>query len=70
MQVSDLIKQLTQFQQEHGDLQVRVYADHGQMSMQADSPVLGYIEEDCYSTEALHPDDADENSIKVCEVCA
>lgn len=57
-----------------GDLQVRVYADHGQVSMSAGGVGIGYIEEDTYMAESVHPDDIENNPedyedvIKVIEI--
>ena len=49
-------------------LQVRVYADHGQVSMSAGGVGIGYIEEDTYIAESVHPDDVNDTSIKVVEI--
>lgn len=51
-----------------GDLQVRVYADHGQVSMSAGGVEISYIEEDTYMAESVHPDDVSDTSIKVIEI--
>lgn len=68
MNVSTLISKLQKFQEEHGDLQVRAYVDHGQTAMNINGVGMGYIEEDSYMPESIHPDDRDCDSIKICEV--
>jgi hypothetical protein len=68
MNVSTLILELQKFQEENGDLQVRVNADHGQTPMTVCNVGTGYIDEDTYSPESIHPDDRDCDSIKICEV--
>jgi hypothetical protein len=49
MNVSTLILELQKFQEENGDLQVRVNADHGQTPMAVCNVGTGYIDEDTYS---------------------
>ena len=53
-----------------GDTQVRVYADHGQSSMQCGGAGISYIEEEGYSVETIHPDDLEDYpaAIKVVEI--
>ncbi|AUR84846.1 hypothetical protein NVP1063O_179 [Vibrio phage 1.063.O._10N.261.45.C7] len=71
MNVSTLILELQKFQEEHGDLQVRAYVDHGQTAMNITAAGVGYIEEDSYMPESLcdEDEDFDEGScIKICEV--
>lgn len=53
-----------------GDTQVRVYADHGQMSVTCGGAGISYIEEEGYSVESLHPDDLEvfPDAIKVVEI--
>jgi hypothetical protein len=53
MNVSTLILELQKFQEEHGDLQVRVNADHGQTPMTVCNVGTGYIDEDTYSPESI-----------------
>lgn len=47
------------------DIEVRVFADHGQQAMPAASAGEDYIEENTYMGELVHPDDATEDSVKV-----
>lgn len=71
MNVSTLILELQKFQEEHGDLQVRIHADHGQTPMTVCNVGLGYIDEDTYSPESLCDEDEDfdeSGCIKICEV--
>lgn len=42
-------------------LQVRVYAGHGQVSMSAGGVGIGYIDEDTYMPESVHPEDMENN---------
>jgi hypothetical protein len=53
-----------------GGTEVRVYADHGQMSMTCGGAGISYIEEEGYSVESIHPDDLEDypDAIKVVEV--
>ena len=69
MNVSTLISNLELFLKTHGDLPVKVYADHGQQHMGAGEVNLAYTEDkDEWMSDPLHPDDADEDSDKVCEI--
>ena len=54
MKVSDLIKELEELQQEHGDLEIRVWSDHGQSCMRAAGVGLQMVDED---GETYHEDD-------------
>jgi hypothetical protein len=67
MKISEVIKELQELLDKQGDLQVRVEADHGQTAMKANCVVEGYIDEDVYMPEGVHPDDLDgyEGAIKV-----
>lgn len=51
-----------------GDSQVRVYAGYGQVSMSAEGVGIGYIDEDTYIAESIHPDDINDDSIQVVEI--
>lgn len=44
----------------HGELEVRVWADHGQQAMPTDSVDVDRLESDDYMGEIIHPDDYDE----------
>lgn len=50
------------------DLLVRVFADHGQVSMSAGGVGIRYIEDDMYMAESVHPDDVSDTTIKVIEI--
>ena len=53
-----------------GDTQVRVYADHGQMSMTCGGAGISYIEDASDMAESIHPDDLEDypDAIKVVEM--
>lgn len=57
-----------------GDLQVRVFADHGLASMSAGGVGIGYIDEDTPIAESIHPEDIEnfpedyKHAIKVIEI--
>lgn len=71
MKLDKLIEQALKLQKRgYGDLEVRVYADHGQCSMAADNIYLGWIEQDEYMAEGIHPDDLEEypDAIKIIEI--
>lgn len=72
MTLDGLMKQLKDLKESgvSGDTQVRVYADHGQMSMACGGAGVSYIEEEGYSVESIHPDDLEDypDTIKVVEV--
>ena len=59
MIVSELIKDLQQALEEHGDIQVRLEADHGQTPMTANCTTLGHIDSDSWMAESIHQDDLD-----------
>ena len=46
MNISELIEDLQRVQQEHGDLEVRVWADHGQQCMSAWAVGTQWVDED------------------------
>ena len=52
------------------NLEVYVYADHGQMSMTASFAGIQYVEELVYSTETIHEDDLDDrpDAIEIFEI--
>lgn len=62
MTVGELIERLSDMNQ---DLEVRLVADHGQSAMAVTDASIGYIEEQCWMAEELHPDDVTDKSIKV-----
>ena len=69
MKVSELIVELQRFMDIQGDLDVKIYADHGQTHMNADQVALAFTEDKSeWMSEAIHPDDADEGYDKVCEI--
>ncbi len=73
MQVSELIQQLQAFQQEHGDLQVRLWTNHGHTPMSTQGAGVGYIDKDIYMPESFSDEDEDFDEmekIKICEVVA
>lgn len=72
MKASELIKHLEECINEHGDLDVRLYADHGQCSMSAEGVGLSYIEEDSYMADTLNPEDLGgyDDYIEVIEIYA
>jgi len=72
MKASDLIRQLQELVETDGDLDVRLYTDHGQCAMRANWVSVTHIEEDEYMTDTIHPDDLDDydNPIKVIEIQA
>lgn len=54
MKVKDLIEEL---KKADGELQVRLVCDHGQIPMSCDRLGVGYITEDSYMPDEIHPDD-------------
>ena len=57
MKISEVIEALNLLQQSHGDLPVKVYADHGQYDMNANAVDLFYMREedaDEYMIETSH----------------
>lgn len=72
MTLDGLMKQLKDLKESgvSGDTQVRVYADHGQMSMTCGAAEISYIEEEGYSVESIHPDGLEyhPDAIKVVEI--
>lgn len=52
------------------NLEVYVYADHGQMTMSASFAGIQHVEELIYSTETIHEDDLEEfpDAVKVFEI--
>lgn len=68
MKVKELFEELSKLiDVGHGDLQVRVEADHGQTPMKANCVGEGYISGDDYMPDGVHPDDLDDcpNAVKV-----
>ena len=62
MKVSDMIQKLEQLKSEHGDLELYVFADHGQQLMRGYSVAYSYIDSlDEYMPEECHEDDLDED---------
>lgn len=57
MRATDIIKQLNKLVKEHGNLDVRLWCDHGQSMMQVDEVCISYIDEDVYMAEDIHEDD-------------
>ena len=74
MKLNELIDELQDLKDSgiSGDTQVRVYADHGQSSMQCGGAGISYIEEEGYSVETIHPNDLEDypDAIKVVEIWA
>lgn len=69
MKVSNLILELQKFLDTEGDLDVKLYTDHGQTHMNAGEVNLAYTEEKgAWMSEAVHPDDVEEGNDKVCEI--
>lgn len=69
MNVSTLISNLELFLKTHGDLPVKVYADHGQHHFTATQVELAATEElEAWMSEPLNLEDAEESHAKVCEV--
>ena len=71
MKVSELIVKLQELEQEHGDLTVRMYADHGQCSMSVDDCGIGYVEVlSEYMADTIHESDLHDypDAVKFCEV--
>lgn len=56
MKASQVIEELQNLIQKHGDLEVTVYADHGQMESGAYSVDLAYADED---RESINPEDVE-----------
>lgn len=46
MKISEIIDRLTSLQQTHGDIPVKVWADHGQCDMNANAVDLFYMNEE------------------------
>ena len=46
MNISELIKELEELKEEHGDLEVRVWADHGQLCMDAYSVGIQWVDDE------------------------
>lgn len=57
MKIKELIRALERQDQE---LQVRLVCNHGQALMECFSGEIGYIEEDSYMPDEIHPDDYNE----------
>lgn len=72
MRASDLIRQLQKLVETDGDLDVRLYTDHGQCSMKANWVGVSHIDSEDYMADSIHPDDLDDydNPIKVIEIQA
>lgn len=69
MIVSELITKLEKFLDIQGDLDVKLYVDHGQTHMNADQVALAFTEEKgAWMSESVHPDDVEEHHEKVCEI--
>ena len=60
MKVSDLIRQLQELQQEHGDIDVRINAEHSQCLMRTTWVGESYIEDGSWIAEGIHEDDLGE----------
>lgn len=60
MNISELIEELIELKEEHGDLDVTVWADHGQWNMKASAVGVQFRDEngDCVGEEDL--DDEEE----------
>lgn len=70
MKIHKLILKLQELEEEHGsDINVRVFADHGQCSMDLDCCEVGYIHAEEYMAEEVHPDDLIEYPEAVKVVC-
>ena len=72
MRASDLIMQLQELVEIDGDLDVRLYTDHGQCAMEANWVSIAHIEDDGYMADTIHPNDLCnwDNPIKVIEIQA
>lgn len=70
MKVSKLIKALKEFEETHGDLEVKIITDHGQQHFSADSVKLAGTEEvSSWMSEPFNVDDEDvEDMDFVCEI--
>ena len=72
MTLNELIDELQDLKDSglSGGTQVRVYADHGQMSMTCGGAGISYIEEEDYCAESIHLDDLEDypDAIKVVEI--
>lgn len=68
MRVSELIVELQKFLNIQGDLDVKMYADHGQVHMSVDQVALAFTEDKSeYMSEAVSEEDVDSNTLdKVC----
>jgi hypothetical protein len=62
MLISDLIEELKEIKKAHGDLEVYVYADHGQDCTEAYAVGTQWVDEDgeTYAEEDLHEFEDDE----------
>lgn len=69
MKLSKLIEELTKLKNEHGDIDVRIQADHGQELMKATWAGISYINEDSYMPSVSDEID-DECNIPVIEIQA
>lgn len=72
MKASDIIKDLEKLVEKHGDLDVRLYCDHGQSMMGATEVCTCYIDEDQWMAEHLDEEDLEDypDAIKVIEINA
>lgn len=70
MRVSELIVELQKFLNIQGDLDVKLYADHGQVHMSVNQVALAFTEDKTeYMSEAVHEDDVGSEDLqKVCEL--
>lgn len=70
MRVSELIVELQKFLNIQGDLDVKMYADHGQVHMNVDQVALAFTEDKSeYMSEAVNEEDVDGDTLdKVCEI--
>ena len=57
MKASDVIKQLQELVEINGDLEVRIYADHGQCFMKSSCVWTEYCEKDEYMADSLCVDE-------------
>lgn len=70
MRVSELIVELQKFLSIQGDLDVKMYADHGQFHMNVYQVALAFTEDKSeYMSEAVSEEGVDVNILdKVCEI--
>ena len=70
MRVSELIVELQKFLNIQGDLDVKMYADHGQVHMSVDQVALAFTEDKSeYMSEAVSEEDVDGEILdKICEI--